>query len=115
MTIGKRGNVLVVDDEKNIVIVLSAILEKRGFRVEGFTEPKRALEALASQAFDTVVTDLFMPEIDGITFLREVKSLREDLPVIVITAFGAVETAVDAMRSGAFDYVTKPFEQSEIA
>lgn len=115
MTEAKRGNILVVDDEKNIVIVLSAILEKRGFYVEGFTDPKRALEAASLHAFDAVITDLFMPEMDGIALLKEMKKLRENLPVIVITAFGAVETAVDAMRSGAFDYVTKPFEQSEIA
>lgn len=109
-----RGNILVLDDEKNIGIVLAAILEKRGFRVETYTNGQAAVEAVRTAGYDAIVTDLYMPHMDGLAFLREVKRMREDIPVIVITAFGAVETAVDAMRSGAFDYVTKPFEQSEI-
>lgn len=109
-----RGSVLIVDDEKNIVLVLAAILEKRGLRVTMFTDPRQALAELRSRTFDAAVTDLFMPELGGIEFLQEAKRIQQDLPVVVITAFGAVETAVDAMRNGAFDYVTKPFEQSEI-
>ena len=109
-----RGSVLVLDDEKNIVIVLCAILEKVGLQVEGFVEPTRALARLRSKEFDAVVTDLFMPEMDGLEFLREAKKLYPSLPVVMITAFGTVDTAVDAIKNGAFDYVTKPFEQSEI-
>jgi len=108
------GSVLVLDDERNIVTVLKAILEKRGFEVEGFTDPREALNALRARAFDAAVTDLYMPEIDGMAFLEEVKRLYPGLPVVIITAFGTVDSAVDAIKRGAFDYVTKPFEQSEI-
>lgn len=108
------GRVLVLDDEKNIVTVLKAILEKRDFSVEGFTNPREALDALRKNNYDAVITDLYMPEIDGMAFLGEVNRLYAGLPVVMITAFGTVDSAVDAIKKGAFDYVTKPFEQSEI-
>jgi DNA-binding NtrC family response regulator len=73
------------------------------------------MDCFERYTFDAIVTDLYMPEISGIEFLKRAKALRDEVPVVVITAFGAVETAVDAMRAGAFDYVTKPFEQTEIA
>ena len=110
----EKASVLVLDDEKNIVSVLKAILEKRDFEVEAFTDPREALNALRSRRFDAAVTDLYMPDIDGMAFLEEVKRLYPGLPVVMITAFGTVDSAVDAIKKGAFDYVTKPFEQSEI-
>jgi two-component system response regulator AtoC len=110
----ENGNVLVLDDERNIVTVLKAILEKRGFTVEGHTEPREALDSLRRNRFDAAVTDLYMPDIDGMAFLEETKRLYPGLPVVMITAFGTVDSAVDAIKKGAFDYVTKPFEQSEI-
>ena len=108
------GKILVLDDERNIVTVLKAILEKREFHVDGFVEPREALDAIRKGQYDVVITDLYMPEIDGMAFLEEVKRLHPRLPVIMITAFGTVDSAVDAIKRGAFDYVTKPFEQSEI-
>ncbi|HEY8279063.1 MAG TPA: sigma-54 dependent transcriptional regulator [Bdellovibrionota bacterium] len=109
-----NGSVLVLDDERNIVTVLKAILEKRNFQVEGFTDPREALDALRARKYEACVTDLYMPDIDGMAFLEETKRLYPGLPVIMITAFGTVDSAVDAIKRGAFDYVTKPFEQSEI-
>lgn len=109
-----NGSVLVLDDERNIVTVLKAILEKRNFQVDGFTDPREALDALRSRRYDAAVTDLYMPDIDGMAFLEETKRLYPGLPVVMITAFGTVDSAVDAIKRGAFDYVTKPFEQSEI-
>ncbi|MCO5143678.1 MAG: sigma-54 dependent transcriptional regulator [Oligoflexia bacterium] len=108
------AKILVVDDEKNIVTVLKAILEKRGFSVEGFTSPREALSRLEKEEFDVVVTDLYMPDLDGMALLSEIHRLHSGLPVVMITAFGTVDSAVDAIKKGAFDYVTKPFEQSEI-
>lgn len=110
----EKPSVLVLDDERNIVTVLKAILEKRDFYVESFTDPREALNALRGRRFDAAVTDLYMPDIDGMAFLDEVKRLYPGLPVVMITAFGTVDSAVDAIKKGAFDYVTKPFEQSEI-
>jgi len=103
-----KAKVLVLDD------VLKAILEKREYEVVGFTDAKEALDALRNEKFDAAITDLYMPEIDGMAFLQEVKRLYPGLPVVMITAFGTVDSAVDAIKQGAFDYVTKPFEQSEI-
>ncbi|MGE3260501.1 MAG: sigma-54-dependent transcriptional regulator [Bacteriovoracia bacterium] len=111
---GQAPSVLVLDDERNIVTVLKAILEKREFRVEGFTDPREALNALRTQHFDAAITDLYMPDIDGMAFLEESKRLYPSMPVVMITAFGTVDSAVDAIKKGAFDYITKPFEQSEI-
>lgn len=108
------GSVLVLDDERNIVAVLKAILEKRNFEVYGFTDTREALDSLRTRSYDAAVTDLYMPDIDGMAFLEEVKRLYPGLPVVMITAFGTVDSAVDAIKRGAFDYVTKPFEQSEI-
>lgn len=110
----RKGSILLLDDEKNIVAVLKAMLEKRGFHVEGFYSPNDALERLKSKKFHTAITDLRMPEMDGLSFLQKAKKLCPELPVLVITAFGTVANAVDAIRKGAFDYITKPFEQSEI-
>lgn len=110
----EQSQVLVLDDERNIVTVLKAILEKRDFTVDGFTDPREALDALRSHRYDVAVTDLYMPDIDGMAFLEETKRLYPGLPVVMITAFGTVDSAVDAIKKGAFDYVTKPFEQSEI-
>ena len=109
-----NGSVLVLDDERNIVTVLKAILEKRNFQVDGFTDPREALDALRKGGYEAAVTDLYMPDIDGMAFLEETKRLYPGLPVVMITAFGTVDSAVDAIKRGAFDYVTKPFEQSEI-
>lgn len=108
------ARILVLDDERNIVTVLKAILEKRGFVAEGFTSARDAIDALRKNKFDAAITDLYMPDIDGMAFLEEVKRLYPGLPVVMITAFGTVDSAVDAIKKGAFDYVTKPFEQSEI-
>ena len=109
-----RGSILLLDDEKNIVAVLKAMLEKQGFHVEGFNSPNRAIQRLKSKDFQVAITDLRMPEMDGIEFLQNAKELQPELPILVITAFGTVANAVDAIRKGASDYITKPFEQSEI-
>src|SRR5690606_14971508 len=89
----ERSSVLVLDDERNIVTVLKAILEKRDFEVESFTDPREALDSLRSRRYDAAVTDLYMPDIDGMAFLEEVKRLYPGLPVVMITAFGTVDSA----------------------
>lgn len=108
--------VLVVDDEKNITFVIKAILEKGGFKVDTQNNPLEALKALSQpdHGYSAVITDLYMPEMNGMVLLDEIKSTQPELPVIMITAFGTVESAVEALKKGAFDYVTKPFEQGEI-
>ena len=109
-----QRKVLLLDDEKNITFVIKAILEKNGYKVNSFNDPLEGLKTLNQFDYNTVITDLYMPQMSGMDVLAHIKQEYPDLPVIMITAFGTVETAVAALKAGAFDYITKPFEQDEI-
>lgn len=110
-----RGKILVVDDEKNITLVIQAILEREGMTVEAFNDSTQALQRLSQDAdFDLVITDLYMPGPGGMEILKECQKNYPELPVVMITAFGTVESAVNALKQGAFDFITKPFEQSDL-
>lgn len=108
--------VLVLDDEKNITFVIKAILEKGGFSVDAFNTPDAAMHMLEKpeHGYYVVITDLYMPQMNGMQVLEEIRQKHPGLPVVMITAFGTVESAVLALKNGAFDYITKPFEQGEI-
>ena len=106
--------ILVVDDEKRMRHILQLILEKEGFIAEQAENGKVALAMLQEKQFDMVITDLKMPELDGLSLLEEAKKLDADMPVVVITAYGTIENAVEAMQKGAIDYITKPFEGEKI-
>jgi DNA-binding NtrC family response regulator len=108
------ARVLVVDDEPSIRTVLSAQLRRQGHDVVAAEDGQAAVDMLSKQPVDAVITDLRMPRLDGIGLVRWVRHERPEIPVIVITAFGTVESAVDALKQGAFDYVTKPFDQDEL-
>jgi nitrogen regulation protein NR(I) len=109
----ERKQILVADDEPNLRRVLSAQLHRDGYEVIAVEDGQAALEALTLHHVDVVITDLRMPRIDGMELLRHVTETYPDVPVIMITAHGTVDTAVEALKRGAFDYITKPFEQSE--
>ncbi len=109
-----QGRILVIDDEKNIVLVIQAMLERAGFEPLVFTDSARALEAIESEPLNAVITDLYMPGPGGLDILEYCQKRRPDLPVIIATAYGTVETAVSALKRGAFDFITKPFEQTEL-
>jgi len=102
--------VLIVDDEQSICDVLSISLKKEGYFVSAETNPRKALERLKREPFDLVLQDLKMPEMDGIDLLREIKKLREETVVIIMTAYTTWDRAVEAMRLGAYDYIKKPFD-----
>jgi two-component system response regulator PilR (NtrC family) len=102
--------ILIVDDEQSICDVLSISLKKEGYVVAAETNPRKALDRLKREPFDLVLQDLKMPEMDGIDLLREVKKLREDTVVIIMTAYTTWDRAVEAMRLGAYDYIKKPFD-----
>src|ERR1043165_6601179 len=102
--------VLIVDDEQSICDVLSISLKKEGYLVAAATNPRRALERLKREPFDLILQDLKMPEMDGIDLLREIKKLREETVVIIMTAYSTWDRAVEAMRLGAYDYINKPFD-----
>jgi two-component system response regulator AtoC len=113
MLVGKK-HILVVDDEANLRRLLAAQLAQDGYEVHTVADGKEAVAALKEQHFDAVISDLRMPNMDGLSLLAHVQAEHGDIPVIVLTAHGTVETAVDAMRLGAFDFLTKPFDRAEM-
>jgi DNA-binding NtrC family response regulator len=106
--------VAVLDDEQRMVDVLRMVLARDGYEVEGFVRPDDALEAIAERPVDVLVTDLRMPGPDGLEVLRRARAVVPDLPVILVTAHATVQTAIAALREGAFDYVEKPFDNDEL-
>jgi DNA-binding NtrC family response regulator len=106
-----RGRVLVVDDDHESCVMLDEVLTHRGFEVTWSTQPGEALRRSEQEGpFDAVLTDLRMGEENGLELGRKLTALEPSLPIIVITAFGSIATAVEAMRAGAFDFITKPFD-----
>jgi two-component system response regulator AtoC len=108
------AHVLIVDDEMNIRRVLAAMLKREGYEATTAADGEQALAVLAKTPVDVVVTDMVMPRLGGIELLKRVSVEYPDVPVIVITAHGTVDSAVSALKAGAFDYITKPFEQEEL-
>ncbi len=108
MNRSKSGRLLVVDDEVEILTPLCDLLSEWGYEVTEFTRGKDALKALKEQEFDLLLTDLMMPEIDGIKLLKEALKIDPHLVCIIITGKGTIQTAVEAMKVGAFDYIVKP-------
>ncbi len=105
-----KGRVLVVDDDASMCDMLVSDLGELGFEVKARTAAPAALEALVASEFDAVVADLNMPGMSGLELCERIVASRPDVPVIVITAFGSIQTAIAAIRSGAYDFVTKPLE-----
>ena len=104
-------NILVVDDEVNIRGALVTMLEKKGHQVRGVATAEEGLEHLEATPAELVITDLRMPGIGGMEFLRRLKDTWPDTEVVVMTAYGSIDTAVEAMRLGAYDYLTKPIDR----
>ncbi|MBN2450783.1 MAG: sigma-54-dependent Fis family transcriptional regulator [Lentisphaeria bacterium] len=109
-----RAKILVVDDEVGIVDVLRKILRSQGYRVRTATSAREALDSLEAEPFDLMIADIRMAPMDGLALLDKARALQEHLAVIMMTAYAAVETAVESMRKGAFDYVCKPFKINEL-
>ncbi len=109
-----KKKILIADDDDNLRRVLEFQLDEAGYQVRTANDGAEALEIFQSDVFDCVITDLRMPKLSGLEFLEKIKADDSEIPVIVITAFGEVETAVTAMKAGAFDYVNKPFNRDEI-
>jgi len=106
--------ILIVDDEPNYLIVLSELLADEGFETLTADNGQKGLEIAQNADIDLVITDMQMPGMDGLTLLTALKELNSDLPVIMMTAFGEVEKAVKAMQAGAYNYLTKPFNNDEL-
>lgn len=109
-----KKRILVVDDEENARIGLSKLLEKEGFEVESVANGFEALNYLNRQQVNLIVTDINMPEMNGITFLKELNKSFPQSNVIMITAYGGVESYIEAMNLGAFEYINKPIKIDEL-
>ncbi|MBS0191401.1 MAG: sigma-54 dependent transcriptional regulator [Phycisphaerales bacterium] len=107
-------SVLVVDDKELMRESVSGTLERAGFAVSSAPDAQNALQQIASRRPEVVVTDLKMPGMTGLELLERIRQIDDDLPVVLMTAFGTIETAVSAIKQGAFDYLTKPFEGDEL-
>jgi DNA-binding NtrC family response regulator len=107
--------ILLVDDEPDMLKLLSMIIqEKTSHEVTTTNNPIEALEIAKKGGFDLVIADLKMPGLDGIELLDAIKKVDEDIPVIIITAYGTVEAAAEALEKGGFDFITKPFRKEHI-
>ncbi|MHB8708816.1 MAG: sigma-54-dependent transcriptional regulator, partial [Desulfuromonadales bacterium] len=106
--------ILIVDDEEGLRRLLVRVLIKSGYEATAVAGGAEALRQVAGESFDLVITDIKMPGMDGLELLRELKAFDPSLPIIVMTAYGTVENAVQALRAGAYDYVAKPFETDEL-
>ena len=106
--------ILIVDDELNMRLVLGAMLKKEGYEVASAADGREALQILQSGPVAAVITDLKMPHLSGMELLDRMNAHHPDIPVIMITAHGTVATAVEALKKGALDYITKPFELEEL-
>ncbi|MDR1242518.1 MAG: sigma-54 dependent transcriptional regulator [Deltaproteobacteria bacterium] len=107
-------HVLILDDEKNYLLVLQSMLADAGYMVTAINDPVMALDFLDESEVDVLVTDMKMPTLSGLQVLETMKKNYPHVPVLVMTAFGSIESAVEIMKLGAFDYITKPFSNDEL-
>jgi DNA-binding NtrC family response regulator len=115
MTMEKNVHIMVVDDEEIVRDSLGSWLEEDGYSVEAVESGKKALERLPAKSWDLMLVDLKMPGMDGIQLMEEVHKIQPDMLVIIMTAYATVDTAVKAMKKGAYDYFVKPFNPDDIS
>jgi two-component system response regulator AtoC len=110
----QRKKILVVDDEESMRHMLTLILQREGYEVRAVEKGSEALQLVDSEAFDFILSDVVMPGMDGLALLQALKQKKVEGPVIMMSAYGNLDTAVEAMKRGAYDYVNKPFKPDEI-
>ncbi|VAX29638.1 Response regulator of zinc sigma-54-dependent two-component system [hydrothermal vent metagenome] len=110
----KKEKILIVEDEQGMNEILRILLESDGYEVSSAMDGEKGIELLKKDIFDLVITDIKMPGVDGFEVLRKAKELSPDTLVIMVTAFGTTESAIEAMKLGAYDYIHKPFKIDEI-
>lgn len=106
--------ILIIDDEANMRHMLKALLAKSGYDVETAADGQEGLEAIKREQFNFILCDIKMPKIDGLTFLKLAVEKTDNVPIIMMSAYGTIDTAVEAMKSGAYDYISKPFKADEV-
>ena len=110
----EKSRILILDDEKNYLLVLEALLSDAGYAVTPINDPEMAVSYLEEAEVDVVITDMKMPKMSGLEVLQHVKRNSPSIPVLIMTAFGSIESAVEVMKYGAFDYITKPFANDDL-
>jgi two-component system response regulator HydG len=110
-----QRRILIIDDDRSMCEVLESELRRREFEVTSVTSPQDALARFEREDFGLVITDVNMADMSGVELCKQLVSRREDMPVIVVTAYANMETAIAAIRAGAYDFVTKPFDMDELA
>ena len=106
--------ILIIDDEKSILDLLKVVFKKEGYQVATALSASRALELIEKNDFDLVLSDIKLPEMNGMEILKFIKDKKPDLPVVMMTAYGTIKQAVEALKAGALDYVVKPFDIEEL-
>ena len=109
-----KSKLLVVDDDRNLLDLIRIRLEASGYDVVAVDHEKKAKKAAASDVFTAAVIDLQLVQQDGLSLMEEIHLIHPDLPMIILTAHGSIESAVEAMQRGAFTYLTKPFDSREL-
>jgi two-component system response regulator AtoC len=110
----EEKRILVIDDEENMRHMLAVLLEKEGYQVDNAADGKQGLDLASESFYDLILCDLKMPVMDGMTFLENFQDMQLESTVIVMSAYGTLDTAIEAMKRGAYDYVSKPFKPDEI-
>ncbi len=106
----KKGYILVVDDEEDLLVSFKEILEEEGYRVDIESDPLNAVEIVKTNDYDLIISDLKMPGLTGNEFLKEIRKYNDFVSFIILTAYGTVDTAVECMKNGAYDYISKPVD-----
>jgi two-component system response regulator PilR (NtrC family) len=106
--------ILIIDDEKSILDLLSVVFKKEGYIVETSLSAKTALELIDKEEFDLILTDIKLPQMSGMKILKYVKEKYPAMPVVMITAYGTIKQAIEALKMGAMDYIVKPFNMEEL-
>jgi DNA-binding NtrC family response regulator len=107
-------SILIIDDEKSLLDLLTVVLKKDGYRVKTCLAPSKVFEFLEKEEFDMLICDIKLPEVSGMEVLRFVRENRPEIPVLMITAYGSLKQAVEALKAGAIDYILKPFDVEEL-
>jgi DNA-binding NtrC family response regulator len=107
-------NILIIDDEKSLLDLLSVVLKKEGYRVKTCLAPSKVFDILQNEELDLLICDIKLPKLSGMEILKYVRENRPEVPVIMITAYGSLKQAVEALKAGAIDYILKPFDVDEL-
>lgn len=110
----RLGQILVVDDEENIREVLSNYLQGMNYNVQTAEDGQEALTKYKKGEYDLIISDLLMPNIDGLELLKRIREIDREVIFLMITGYPSIETAVDAIKKGAYDYITKPFHMEDV-